>query len=307
MFAIDLPEWPVRITHCLVLAPEPALPHLTQAEPADTGPASGLLDGLRRHWPEYLMEGAGLGMFMVSAGLFGTLLFHPVSPIALAVPDPLVRRAVMGLAMGLTAVLLIYSPWGQQSGAHLNPAVTLTFWRLGKVAGADAAFYVLAQFAGGAFGVAAVAAVLGAAFTGPPVSAITTLPGSHGHAVALLAEVAIALLLMAVVLIATNSGRLMRFTGVFAGVLVALYITFEAPLSGMSLNPARSFASALTARLWEGLWIYFVAPPIGMLLAAEAYCRLARTRGVVCAKLNHHTHRHCIFHCGYAAHGTRRG
>ena len=61
----------------------------------------------------------------------------------------------MGAIMGLTAIGLIYSPWGQQSGAHLNPAVTLTFWRLGKVATWDALFYVLAQFAGGALGVLA--------------------------------------------------------------------------------------------------------------------------------------------------------
>jgi hypothetical protein len=75
--------------------------------PSITGPATGAVDALRRHWPEYLMEGAGLGLFMVSAGLFGTLLFHPSSPAA----EPLVRQALMGLIMGLTAIGLIYSPW----------------------------------------------------------------------------------------------------------------------------------------------------------------------------------------------------
>src|SRR4051794_10239121 len=96
---------------------------------------------LHRHWPEYLMEAAGLGLFMVSAGLFGTLLGHPESPAVRAITDPLPRRVLMGLAMGLTAVGIIYSPWGKQSGAHLNPATTLMFWRLGKVAGWDAVFY----------------------------------------------------------------------------------------------------------------------------------------------------------------------
>jgi aquaporin Z len=105
-------------------------------------------EALRGHWPEYLMEAAGLGLFMISACLFGTLLGHPGSPAVRALPDPFFRRVLMGLAMGLTAACLIYSPWGQRSGAHFNPATTLTFWRLGKVASADAGFYALAQALG---------------------------------------------------------------------------------------------------------------------------------------------------------------
>ena len=164
------------------------------AEPA--GPARGPVDALRRHWPEYLMEAAGLGVFMVAAGLFATLLWYPGSPVAQAAPDGILRRALMGLAMGLTAIAIIYSPWGQQSGAHINPAVTLTFWRLGKVASWDAVFYVLAQFAGGALGVLAVLAVLGASFADPPVSYVATMPGAGGIAAALLAEAAISFGLM---------------------------------------------------------------------------------------------------------------
>jgi aquaporin Z len=91
----------------------------------------------------------------------------------------------------------------------------------------------------------------------------------------------------------------MRLTGVFAGCLVALFITFEAPLSGMSMNPARTLASALPGNLWHALWIYFVGPTAGMLLAVDAYRLIRRTPDVVCAKLNHHTHRRCIFRCGY--------
>jgi aquaporin Z len=265
------------------------------------GPARGMADALRRHWPEYLMEAAGLGLFMVSAGVCATLLWYPGSPLADAVPDGVGRRAVMGLIMGLTAIAIIYSPWGQQSGAHLNPALTLTFWRLGKVAGWDALFYVIAQFAGGALGVLAVLAVLGPAFADPPVSYVATLPGPAGQLVALLAEAAIAFALMLVILTVSNTRTLMRLTGVFAGCLVALYITFEAPVSGMSLNPARTLASALPGGLFDALWIYFVGPSAGMLLAVEAYRLLRRTPDVICAKLNHHTHRRCIFRCGYAA------
>jgi aquaporin Z len=118
-------------------------------------------DALRQHWPEYMMVAAGLGLFMVSACGFGTLLESPLSPVRQAIADPLLRRFLMGLAMALTAVSLIYSPWGKQSGAHFNPAVTLTFLRLGKVPSWDALFYVLAQFVGGVTGVLIAVMVLG--------------------------------------------------------------------------------------------------------------------------------------------------
>src|SRR5207249_7554763 len=111
---------------------------------------------LARHWPEGPMEAAGLGLFMAAAGRFGGRLYHPASPAVYALPDPLVRRVFMALAMGLTATALIYSPWGQRSGAHLNPAVTLTFFRLGKIAGWDAVFYVIAQAAGGVSGIVVI-------------------------------------------------------------------------------------------------------------------------------------------------------
>jgi len=238
---------------------------------------------------------------MVSACVFGTLLGHPGSPAARAVPDGLARRLLMGLAMGLTAAVLIYSPWGRRSGAHLNPATTLTFWRLGKVAGPDAAWYVLAQITGGIAGVLAAAAIIGPALAGPAVRYVETLPGPAGILPAFLAEVAITFLLMTVVLGASNSARLAAFTGIFAGMLVATYITLEAPVSGMSMNPARSLASAVPAGEWAALWIYFLAPPLGMLLAAELYLRRQGLARVFCAKLHHDSASRCIFQCRFDA------
>ena len=258
-----------------------------------------MLRALEEHWPEYLAEALGLGLFMVSACVFGTLLGHPGSPAARAIPDGLARRLLMGLAMGFTAVALIYSPWGRRSGAHLNPATTLTFWRLGKVAGPDAAWYALAQALGGVAGVLAAAALIGPALADPSVHYVATVPGPGGIAAAFLAEVVITFVLMAVVLRVSNTGRLAAYTGLFAGALVAAYITFEAPVSGMSMNPARSFASALPAGDWETLWIYFVAPPIGMLLAAELYVRRLGLARVFCAKLHHDRVSRCIFHCRF--------
>ena len=100
---------------------------------------------LSSHWPEYLIEAAGLGLFMLMAGICVMLVNAPDAIRIIGNADT--RRALVGVAMGLTAIAIIYSPWGRRSGAHLNPAVTLTFLRLGKVAPTDAAFYVLAQFA----------------------------------------------------------------------------------------------------------------------------------------------------------------
>ena len=255
---------------------------------------------LASHWPEYLIEAAGLGIFMLLACAFGTLLGHPASPLVHAIPAPLARRALMGVAMGLTAVGLIYSPWGRRSGAHFNPATTLTFWRLGKVASADAVLYVLAQAIGGIAGVVLAAALLGSWLAAPDVRYVATLPGVVGPLGAFLAEIAITFVLMSVVLGASNTAGLARLTGLFAGALVAIYITLEAPLSGMSMNPARSLASALPAGTWATLWIYFTAPPLGMLLAAELYVRRRGLAAVFCAKLHHDTSQRCIFHCRYA-------
>src|SRR5438105_7321666 len=107
-----------------------------------------------RHWPEYLIEAAALGTFMVSACVFVVLFEHPSSPIHQSFQDAsMLRRALIGLAMGLTAIGIIYSPWGQRSGAHMNPAVTLTFLSLGKIAPWDALFYVTFQFLGAIAGV----------------------------------------------------------------------------------------------------------------------------------------------------------
>jgi aquaporin Z len=253
-------------------------------------------DTLRKHWPEYLMEAAGLGMFMVSASLFTILLYHPSSRVLHAIPAEFTRRILMGLAMGLTAIGIIYSPWGKQSGAHLNPAVTLTFFRLGKVAPWDAVFYVIAQFAGGVAGVALVAAAAGHLLAHPSVNYVATLPGTGGPGAAFLGEVAISFVLMCVVLIVSNARRFARFTGLLAGACVAAFIAFEAPISGMSMNPARTFGSAVLPQLWDSLWIYFLAPPLGMLVAAGLYLRLKHV--VACAKLHHQNKFRCIF-CEY--------
>ena len=256
-----------------------------------------LAASVRQHFPEYLIEAWALGMFMISAGVVTWMMESPGSIARSVIANDDVRRALIGIGMGLTGMALIYSPWGKQSGAHMNPAVTLTFLRLGKIKPIDALCYAIAQFIGGALGVMLTIALLGASFTQPPVDYVVTSPGPLGVGVAFIAELIIAFVMMSTVLQFSNRKSLMRYTGVASGVLVATYIAFEAPLSGMSLNPARSFASALPAGQWHDLWIYFLAPPLGMLSAAWCYERVPGAE-VLCAKLIHAANVRCI-HCGY--------
>ena len=253
------------------------------------------------HWPEYLIEAGAIGTFMVSAAVFAAVLYHPSSPVSGVISNQLVRRALMGLAMGSTAAAIIYSPWGQRSGAHMNPAVTLTFFRLGKVARPDFIGYISAQFAGAIVGIAAAAVALGGLVSDPSVNYVTTVPGRPGDAVAFVAETVISFVLMLTILTVSNHPRLAPLTGIFAGLLVWTYIAVEAPLSGMSMNPARTLGSALLARDFPGLWIYFIAPPLGMLLAAELFTRRVGVHGVLCAKLRHPHDGLCIFGCGASA------
>src|SRR6266567_4726248 len=222
-----------------------------------------MIQALREHWPEYLCEAAELGLFMISAGLFTILLHHPNSPVLNFIPTEFIRRMLTGIAMGSTAIALVFSPLGKRSGAHFNPAVTLTFWRLGKVKNWDAVFYIIAQFAGGIAGVFAVALFVREALSHPTVHYAATLPGPHGMIVA----------------------------------FIATYITLEAPFSGMSMNPARTFGSAFVGHLWTGLWIYFTAPVLAMQLAAGLYLRGKHT--VYCAKYHHYNRHRCIFNCRF--------
>jgi aquaporin Z len=257
-----------------------------------------------RHWPEYAIEAALLGIFMLSACLFSALLFYPEWPVTQLVPDPFHRRVMMGLAMGGTAIALNYSPWGQRSGAHYNPAVTLTFARLGKIAPLDAVAYVGAQFVGAVLGVLLAGLIVRGMLAHSSVHYAVTRPGSNGVMVAFIAEAVISCILMTVVLTVSNRANVARFTGLCAGILVATFIIFEAPLSGMSMNPARTVGSGFWARDWTALWIYFIAPPLGMLLAAEFYVRRRGRAGVFCAKLHHQNEKRCIF-CEYQGRETK--
>lgn len=169
------------------------------------------LCALRRNWPLYIYEAIELALFMLSACAFTVFLFDPSSPAFHLFPSGIVRRVFMAVAMGITAVLIIRSPMGKRSGAHFNPAMTLTYFRLGKIALWDAVFYVVFQFLGGVFGVAVAASIFGRSLSKPAVDYIVTVPGQYGTGAAFLAELFMAAVLMAVVLRLSNRVNLATY------------------------------------------------------------------------------------------------
>jgi len=265
-----------------------------------------LREALRRNWQLYLIEGGALACFMVVACSAGALIDHPSSAVRHSVATDWLRRALFGVVMGCTAMAIIYSPLGKRSGAHINPSVTLTFLRLGKVGLPDATWYVAAQFVGATAGVIVAVAVFGMRIMHPSVRYVVTLPGPRGSGVAFVAELGISFVLLTVVLAISSVPRWQRFTGVCAGVLVAIYITVEAPLSGMSMNPARTFGSGVVAGVWTAMWVYFLAPPLGMLAAAQLHLWLFGARPTLCAKMRHDPTMPCHFCAERAARAGAR-
>lgn len=205
---------------------------------------------------------------MVSALAFTVLVEHPDSAVAAAIANPWLRRLVIGLGMGASAIVLIYSGWGMRSGAHMNPAVTLSFARLGLIPRSSVAGYIAAQFIGGVVGTGAGWLLFGSLVEHPSVRFAVTQPGPWGPGAAFAAEVVMTALQMGAVLAVARVPAWRPHAGLVAASLLVLFITVEAPVSGMSLNPARTLGSAVWADQFTALWVYFSAPVLGMLLAA---------------------------------------
>jgi aquaporin Z len=268
-----------------------------QNESASTPSRLSARQAFAQHWPLYIIEGVLLAGFMISACGFSILLEYPHAPGYAAIHSGFIRRALIGVAMGATAVGLIYSPIGKKSGAHMNPAFTLGFLWLQKIALWDALFYMVGQFIGGVLGVLFSRLVFGPALASPQIQWIVTVPGPQGAGAAWLGEFIISAILMGTVLLVNRSRTLSRFTGVFAGILIFLFVTFEAPYSGFSMNPARTVASALPSGIWTQWWIYFTAPVIGMLTAIEIHALAIRERHTLCPRFTHGGHSKHVLPC----------
>ena len=256
----------------------------------------------RRHWRLYVDEGAELAIFMISACFFTVWLFDPALPALKLLPSSALRRLLMGISMGATAILIIRSPMGKRSGAHFNPAITLTYFRLGKIDRWDTGFYVVSQFIGGICGVGLSALCLRSSLAVPTVDYAVTVPGRGGTAGAFCAEYLMAALLMLVVLWFSNRPPLAQYTSYLVGGLITFYVFVFAPVSGFSINPARTTGSAVFADVWTAVWLYFVAPVLGMMTSAEIYLHVYGIESVLCAKLHPDPSYPCPFLCQFPFH-----
>jgi aquaporin Z len=213
---------------------------------------------------------------MVSAAFFTTILEYPRSALHRGIPNDFLRLCLIAVAMGATATILIYSPMGKRSGAHMNPAITLAFLRLGKINKYDAFYYVIFQTLGGIVFVFLMVALMGEPLKAKPVNYVITEPGKYGVMPAFITEIIIAFGMMTMVLITSQSPKTSRFTGAFAGFFVTGYVILSGPISGFGMNPARSIASAVPAMQFPSFWIYLTAPFIGMFGAAELLLSLKK-------------------------------
>jgi len=223
----------------------------------------------------YMQEALGLAIFMVSACFFSGLLF---GKNGFLVPDfsAPIRQVILGGMMGLTALYIFYSPFTSLSGSHINPAVTLAFFRVGKIGRWDALFYIIFQLIGGTGTVYLMAALMGENLTAAPLHDVVTIPGEYGQTAAAVTELAIAFIMMSMVLFTSDHAVLNKYSRIFAGILVCMYVIIAGPISGFGMNPARSFASALPSNVWTAFWIYLCMPLAGMLGAAEVYLLVRR-------------------------------
>jgi aquaporin Z len=255
------------------------------------------VDAIRTHWREYLMEGAELCLLMLCICLSGTLVYSEASPLSNFPASS--KPFLMGTFVACGTLLIIHSSFGRRTGAHFNPVLTLTYFVLGRVHHWDTLFYIASQFVGGIVGVSIAHALLGAHLSSPPVRYAVTLPGNYGDIVAFFAEVLLSGLVMGVILFTTNRVPLVKSAPFFVALITVFYYGFGWPLSGFSVNPARSFSSALFASLWQGIWIYFLGPAIGMLSAALIYVRIYGKQQVYCAKVLHDMTSICPFRCDF--------
>jgi len=172
---------------------------------------------------------------------------------------------------GLIIMVMVYAT-GHLSGAHINPAVTIAFTLTRHFPLRDAVAYITAQLAGAAAG----ALLLLAAWSDKPAALGATIPRVEAGTALLYEIVLSALLMFVIVAVATDTRAVGAAAAIAIGGTVALDALLGGPLTGASMNPARSFGPALAAGAWTDFWIYVVGPVTGAALGAAAY-QLIRT------------------------------
>jgi aquaporin Z len=198
-------------------------------------------------------------------GTFFLVLIGSGAAMVNAYTGGVITHVGIALAFAFVVLAMIYA-LGHLSGAHINPAVTIAFWSVRRFPGRDVLPYVLAQSAGGVAASLTLRWILGP--VGQLGATVPAIPTGAAFVVELLLSFALMFVIMAV---ATDA----RVAGGFAGIAVGLAVGFDAlmggPLTGASMNPARSLGPAVAGGIWEAHWLYWVAPVAGMLAAARIY------------------------------------
>jgi aquaporin Z len=249
------------------------------------------MDGRARSlpWKPFGAELIGTAL-LVTVGLSVVIfdLGHG-SPLAQVLPNEAVRRFITGFLFGATGALITVSRLGKESGAHINPAVTLAFWLMGRMQARHAAGYVASQLAGALIG---AVPLLAWGAMGRSVIYGATLPGpAYGATWALLGEVVTTFALIFGLFFFLRERSLRAFTPALFPPLYAIMVWLEAPISGTSTNPARSFGPAVVSGDWHGWWIYWLGPLIGTLLGVAVYLWAGWKRHLIeVAKVYHFDH-----------------
>ncbi len=249
------------------------------------------------HAPEYVAEFLGTAC-MVFFGLSAVVFdFGHGLPMERWLPDPSLRRLITGLLFAGTGSLVAISPLGRLSGAHINPSVSLAFWLSGKMGLVDLIGYVVAQMLGGVAGAAALVGVWKQ--YAASINNGMTLPGTGWEIwQVFLSEVFITALLVLLIFIFVSNRSLMRWTPLMCWIVVATMVWLEAPISGASLNPARSLGPALVSGVWTGQWIYAIAPPLGGVLGFLVFRFASRENcEILTGKLFFVPHYRTLFNC----------
>ena len=242
---------------------------------------------------------------LVAVGLSIVILaFGQGSPLVQVIPEAGWRRLFTGFLFGTTGALIALSPLGRESGAHINPVVTLAFWLLGRLRGRHAMGYVLAQLSGAVLG--GLPLLFWGAW-GRSVAFGATLPGAaYGAGWALLGETGATFTLIVSLFCLLRHRRLRPYTPALFPLLYAVLVFLEAPLSGTSTNPARSLGPAVVSGVWRDWWLYWLGPLLGTFLGVAVFrTKKLRRLTVEVAKLYHFEHdRYNVF---YPPGGPRPG
>lgn len=195
-----------------------------------------------------------LGTFCLVFAGTGAIVINEVSHGALG-------HAGIALTFGLIVLAMIYT-FGDVSGAHLNPAVTLAFASAGRLPWKAVGPYVFAQAAGAL----TASTLLRFLFPGNALLG-TTLPAGSSSQSFVLEVVLTAILMITILSVSTGAKEKGVTAGIAIGAVIGLEAMFAGPICGASMNPARSLAPALISGHLEHLWIYLTAPVLGALLA----------------------------------------